>query len=872
MANPFDQYISQNLGPQDSVEGSPIVSAQSLIRAVVVYHMTSTNLYLLSPLEGPDVLNGIFIGCDMTSMSPFGGGTSGGRLLFPGSRVFVIAVSFASMTNSTVSNAVYPIVAIDNEIPAGDTSYYPLWRILPLIGSDDIAGYKIDKDLFGLTGISQTDRLRGKPNDLAPGDWMVGTPLKGTLFAGGGRVGMEAGPLSGIHMYTAGDTIVFNKGLRYIADQPWERYFSMLSTDGLSIKGEMISDSVDEAMGNDYGSGQTFRPNPGSDLDVPNGKEVTLNSSSPRWYEMNYKGYPVGGKIFQRVVESRKNGVKQPGIFSFQGVDGFRIEGGAHSFTFTRSADLPLLEMLRELDNTEQEQNESFTPEPDVTDRDFGEYASQYADLMYELMKQKFVERYWARQKANNKDWKAFNAAEVAEQLGRSINQKLSPLPDEEPAYKNNNIEVKDPIDEDVMMKLAKLESYIHLSPTGAVIISDDTGSEIRMEGGHITISPAVDIKLQPGRDMSATIPRFASIFSGKRLDLTSDKDEVTIHADKNVTVSGEGFVTIESRNKNTTTSSDPDKRGEGGGVIIRSATDANIISHSIRLTLQNANDDSQTGQKAVSDGMLIIDASDSPIFMNGRLVATGYSFSFIADNKAALSLSNGIVAVASSTQNFLANSYIFGGESFKFKYMDPRTRTEKEMTFKPDRSSKKTPSMFLDGSFVARKAVNAESVSGSNAVFSTLHSFNSKETESLYVPPQIKTKYAKAINTYATMPSNFNINISGESELKNWLSANASNPALSAYGSKRMGIYYPNTDGYKQSNCFWVASKWQRNMTGGNTWAPKEIKDVDNKDMLPYPGLDSWTKDNFAVTWNEDGELDAKPLSGNWTINCQQK
>ena len=222
---------------------------------------------------------------------------------------------------------------------------------------------------------------------------------------------------------------------------------------------------------------------------------------------------------------------------------------------------------------------------------------------MYELMKRKFVERYWARQKANNKDWKAFNAAEVAEQLGRSINQKLSPLPDEEPAYQNNNIEVKDPIDEDVMMKLAKLESYIHLSPTGAIIISDDTGSEIRMEGGHITISPAVDIKLQPGRDMSATIPRFASIFSGKRLDLTSDKDEVTIHADKNVTVSGEGFVTIESRNKNTTTSSDPDKRGEGGGVIIRSATDASIISHSIRMTLQNANDDSQTGQKTVFPG-----------------------------------------------------------------------------------------------------------------------------------------------------------------------------------------------------------------------------------------------------------------------------
>ena len=60
----FDQFVKQGVQTPDTLGGSPAIASQSFIKAEVIYHMTSINLYLLYQLEGPDVTGGgILMGC-----------------------------------------------------------------------------------------------------------------------------------------------------------------------------------------------------------------------------------------------------------------------------------------------------------------------------------------------------------------------------------------------------------------------------------------------------------------------------------------------------------------------------------------------------------------------------------------------------------------------------------------------------------------------------------------------------------------------------------------------------------------------------------------------------------------------------------------
>ena len=870
----FDLFVKQGVQSPDTLAGNPSIASQSLIKAEVVYHMTSINLYLLHQLEGPDVTSGgIIIGCDMTSMSPYGTGTASAKNICPGTRVIILTTAITGLVSTSMESGVYPIVAVDNELPSGDIFYYPPWRILPFNGSDELSGETIDKAVAGQESLTDklTDRLRGRPYDLNPGDWYVGNPLKGSMYVGGGRIGVEATPITGLHFYTMGDTVVFNKGTTYIEDQPWRRSFTLLEKDGRSFKAETVADSTEQAFGKDYGEPGTFNPIPNENLDLPAGMEVNINASKPLWGELVYSGYSVSGNILQRVVKSDKNGVVQPGAFSFKGIDGMRFEGGAHSFTISRSSNLPYLEMTRELDSEDPEEDNDFTPEEDVTQEDLGEYATQYADLMYELMKRKFVERYWAKQKANNKDWKTLSISDVAEQLGRTIDRPLPSLTDDEPAYKVTQDKLPDPITDKETL-VSQLESYIHLSPTGAIIISDGTGSEIRMEGGHIILSPAVDLRLQPGRDMSATVPRFASVFSGKRLDLTSDTDEVTIHSDKNLTLSAEELVTIESRDRTPVSSSNPTERGQGGGVLIRSASNTTILGHTIRMSLQNPTDDSKTGQKTVSDGMFILDASESPIYMaGGNFTSHSKQLAFLVEQTAGLTLSKGSFAVAAATQEFFGSSFIYGDSKFTATWKNPRDNSTNKVSFAPATAKDASkPSIMINGNIIARNGINAQQISGSRAVFMALSAMSGRETESIYVPKDMRTRYLKDLQVYSKVSGGHDFTFDYSADIDAWLSN--SNPTANAYGSKQLGIYYPSTTDYKQSNNFWVTARWQRILSGGTTWEPKNILDVDKNPMLPYPGLQGWTTQNFAVTWDNDGTVSSGPLKDNWKINCQNK
>ena len=66
--------------------------------------------------------------------------------------------------------------------------------------------------------------------------------------------------------------------------------------------------------------------------------------------------------------------------------------------------------------------------------------------------------------------------------------------------------------------------SFISQEPDGSILICDGYGSEIRMCRGNIYISPALDLFLRPGRDLSAMVPRHQSYNAQETTTINSSK------------------------------------------------------------------------------------------------------------------------------------------------------------------------------------------------------------------------------------------------------------------------------------------------------------------------------------------------------------
>lgn len=97
--------------------------------------------------------------------------------------------------------------------------------------------------------------------------------------------------------------------------------------------------------------------------------------------------------------------------------------------------------------------------------------------------------------------------------------------------------------------------SFISQEPDGSISICDGYGSEIRMSRGNIYISPALDLFLRPGRDLSAMVSRHQSFNAQGHTTINSSKS-VYIRAIGNLKMvgatGGNGIVSLECRATNT--------------------------------------------------------------------------------------------------------------------------------------------------------------------------------------------------------------------------------------------------------------------------------------------------------------------------------
>jgi hypothetical protein len=145
--------------------------------------------------------------------------------------------------------------------------------------------------------------------------------------------------------------------------------------------------------------------------------------------------------------------------------------------------------------------------------------------------------------------------------------------------------------------------SFITQEPDGSILICDGYGSEIRMSRGNIYISPALDLFLRPGRDLSAMSPRHQS-FNAQRTTTINSADAVYIRAVGDLKMAGatggSGMVTLECDATTSTTLS---------GLMIRSTAGTTLTGKDVYIGINSGIGSTEGIEEPQNAGTIIIDA-----------------------------------------------------------------------------------------------------------------------------------------------------------------------------------------------------------------------------------------------------------------------
>ena len=168
------------------------------------------------------------------------------------------------------------------------------------------------------------------------------------------------------------------------------------------------------------------------------------------------------------------------------------------------------------------------------------------------------------------------------------------------------SINVTDPVTGKTTTYFAST-SFISQEADGSILICDGYGSEIRMSRGNIYISPALDLFLRPGRDLSAMVPRHQS-YNAQQTTTINSSTSIYIRAINDLKLvgatEGNGMVTLECQAKEAAPTS---------GLLLKSMCGSTMIGNDIYIG-RNVGDGVTEGRVSTPqrNGTIIIDACET--------------------------------------------------------------------------------------------------------------------------------------------------------------------------------------------------------------------------------------------------------------------
>lgn len=873
-------------------------------RGRIFYLSPELNFYYIIPdTVTPISLDGIIPAIDTSSMSSLAQGASV-CVNYPVGTPVLYTRIIDGNEDKLQQEAI--ILGVNKELSIVNQAVNQVWTMTPLSTVFTTATDPSSSAFIALSNEDlQKDRSYGRPEDMCDSDWIISGTYHNYIRIGYGISSLASSPMNGIHFYSVDNGAVLNTGNYFIHDTPLSRHsvyidsytdytevkqFSMLMCEGLGAYGAYNT----PFNGPIYGTTDEIFT-----LKDPNQKPIY------RVQELN--GCLVSGTQVSVCSTENASGYNtnnpekdiMRGVCTVHtGYDGTYTVISAKSATISKDPYVPFIQQLEdEVGQQLYGQEDKLDTIQDIysllPNGKASNYASQFATDLYTFAKENFVTRFFKKVKNRLQNWRITERNKILNLLG--INEddlnKLRALGPDEVSYLSaeNRTYVNDPVNPHDLSKkdiYNLLESFVHISPTGAVVISDGYGAELKLEGGNVTITAPGDIKVLPGRDYISLVPRNATLFTKCRCDIASDTEEVSIKSEKGLKLLAKnGVLALES--VGTTNAVYKDNIPTGSGILLKSNSVTSIVGNNIRVAVQASDDTSKTGRETKA-GNIIIDANDGSAFVFGKSVAMrGKSSASVIGNNAAIIVSESILMVGPAAD--MATYVVrMGTDAKSFSMVVPKLTENGVETESISMTSRNEDgvncSVIVNGNLVAAKTVAAENVVSDKAQFymATADSFYSHngwlwdKSDNLYHP---KEKYWENIQVVSSSIISQYSNVLGYSTAA-ITAIVVENSLFTAYGTKGFSLYYPSTTEYYASATFWPRFRWQKmRAKAGNItiWKPKPIQNPNGEDTLPYPGNDAWTKNNFITTLefnhSEDGKstismVELGPMSQAYIVN----
>ena len=537
------------------------------------------------------------------------------------------------------------------------------------------------------TDLKYYDRSYGVASDLGEGDYLVAGSLKNNLRVGQGVISVSGGYINDLTFFTETNGCVFSTEGYYIHDTLLGREEVYADYNGEASIVKQYAHKIWESFGtiteppfkkDEKEKSLYYIPTKTGAFPIysyqelggaiSQGKTITIASyAEPKDNVTNEEPDILKAGILSCNEKTKASDLIQFGVSNIRTPwDGSISLNSLNSISFDKDIFIPFATQIGTESNTDLEKSSETIKDIDADvysnlDGELMAEATQAASALYEYSKLNIISRFFRNAVNRIKAWKLRDFKEVIKALGVEEMKTLPKLGRGLVSYVSNlKALFTDPITMKHKMMAEYLSAFIHIAPSGAIVISDGHGAEIRLEGGNITISPSGDLKILPGRDVIGFVPGRIEVVSRDRIDVASDTGAVSIKADKDATLlSRDSVVSLESMSTKPLAVVD-EKTKQGGGIVLKSSGGVGLIGTHINMRCQGT-DDKSKGREDFSNGGIIVDSNGGPLLLTGKVsTLKGDSATIVCSSDSALSLTSALSVVSNVTS--FAGTVVVGG------------------------------------------------------------------------------------------------------------------------------------------------------------------------------------------------------------------
>ena len=381
--------------------------------------------------------------------------------------------------------------------------------------------------------------------------------------------------------------------------------------------------------------------------------------------------------------------------------------------------------------------------------------------------------------------------------------------------------------------------SFLSQEADGSILICDGYGSEIRMSRGNIYISPALDLFLRPGRDLSAMVPRHQS-YNAQQTTTINSSTSIYIRAINDLKLvgatEGSGMVTLECQAKEAAPES---------GLMLKSMCGSTMIGNDIYIG-RNIGDGVTEGRVSTPqrNGTIIIDACETGTMTlrSKENVVDASSVCLVAsanNTASALRVSPSMIGIYAHGVEIPASVQMRGKRSQEEVTV---VRNGQRHTLKLDTYTGDPPlvvggALMVGGRFVCNK---------SGLFCDTLIAKGVGSTSQYcgVVDPSYGDPF-KPITVPKLDPHNDMGSFTATLVVEEASRYNYQDAYISANGFAFPTTYNVPAD-IRVPGMMWQTN--EATISNNKVWIEKSVKGKDNKETMCYPGLAVWTGGSISI------------------------